>query len=271
MPDISIQNLRFAYEDGRPVLNGVTLDIADGSFVSLLGPSGCGKSTLLRILAGLSAPTAGTVILDGAPVTGPGLDRGVVFQDYSLFPWLSVGENIALAIRQARPGIPRARARELAGDYLGLVNLADAFAKLPRELSGGMRQRGAIARTLALGSPTLLLDEPFGALDPVNRLRMQDLLRGLFVKSSPRKTVVFVTHDVEEALFLGERVIVLGATSGQVIADLPAPFGAERGRDTLYASRAFTELRDRVFEAYHRDLRDFIAAPAIVASPSEGI
>ena len=271
MPAIGIHRVSFAYGDGRAVLRDIDLTLASGGFVSLLGPSGCGKSTLLRLIAGLSQPTAGHIDLDGVPVAGPGLDRGVVFQDYSLFPWMTVGENVVLALRQAFPDQTREDYRERAHAYLELVNLDDAYGKLPKELSGGMRQRGALARTLALGSPTLLLDEPFGALDPINRLAMQDLLHNLFVRSTPKKTIVFVTHDVEEALFLGERVLVIGATSGQIIADLPVPFTGERNRETLYASKEFGALRDTVFESYHRDIRTTLQAPSVVATPSEGI
>ncbi len=271
MPNIGIHSVAFAYGDGRSVLRDIDLTIDSGSFVSLLGPSGCGKSTLLRLIAGLSLPTSGHIDLDGVPITGPGLDRGVVFQDYSLFPWMTVGENVMLAFCQRFPHLTRAQCREQVHAYLELVNLADAYGKLPKELSGGMRQRGALARTLALSSPTLLLDEPFGALDPINRLHMQDLLRDLFVHSAPKKTVVFVTHDVEEALFLGERVLVLGATSGRIIADLPILFSRDRNRETLYASREFIALRDTVFESYHQDIRTTLQAPSVVATPSEGI
>jgi NitT/TauT family transport system ATP-binding protein len=270
MPEIAINQVSFAYETGQPVLREIDLVIENGSFVSLLGPSGCGKSTLLRLIAGLDTPTSGDIRQSGVSIAGPGLDRGVVFQDYSLFPWMTVGENIVLALRQVVKGRSKAEYRELAEKYLALVNLPNVYKKLPRELSGGMRQRGAIARTLALGSPTLLLDEPFGALDPVNRLDMQDLLHNIFVSSSPKKTVIFVTHDVEESLFLGERVLVMGA-AGQVIADISVPFGATRNRELLYGSGEFAELRNTIFESYHRDIKAALQAPSLLKSVSEGI
>ena len=270
MPRIEISNLHFGYT-GHTVLRDINLTIGNGTVVSLLGPSGCGKSTLLRLVAGLALPTSGRITLDGAPITGPGLDRGVVFQDYSLFPWMTVGENVVLALKQAVRGKTRAELVDLARSYLEMVNLPGVFDKLPKELSGGMRQRGAIARTLAVGSPVLLLDEPFGALDPVNRLRLQDLLQELLGTSQPRKTVLFVTHDVEEAILLGERVIVLGGATGSVLADLPVPFQRPRRRQDIYASAEFSLLRNTVFEAYHRDIRASMEAEALVSSSAEGI
>jgi len=271
MSYLKIDDVSFGYGDRKAVLSHIDLSVEKGSFVSLLGPSGCGKSTLLRLIAGLESPHAGSIAVNGLPIEGPGLDRGMVFQDYSLFPWMTVGENIELGLRQANPGKKSSQCRELASEFLELVNLRNVYGSLPRQLSGGMRQRAAIARTLALGSPILLLDEPFGALDPVNRLAMQDLLHDLCQHADPVKTVVFVTHDVEEALFLGDRVVMLGAASGHVIADLPVAFPGKRRREQLYASDEFSKLRNAIFESYHRDVQSVLEENISITSIGQGI
>src|SRR6266702_189742 len=175
MHEVALNNVNYSYGSNQ-VLRDITLTAAAGDFVCLLGPSGCGKSTLLRLLAGLSRPDSGSITLDGKEITGPGLDRGVVFQDYSLFPWMTTGQNIILALEQAFPGKTKNENREIAANYLDMVGLPDSSDKLPGQLSGGMRQRAAIARAFAINSPVLLMDEPFGALDAITRARLQDLL-----------------------------------------------------------------------------------------------
>lgn len=250
----------FAY-DAQPILQGISLDIPAGQFVSLLGASGSGKSTLLRLVAGLQAPSRGHLHWNGRPITGPSLEQGVVFQDYALFPWMSVVDNIAIAIGKARPRASKAERRDEAAEYLKKVGLEAAIGKYPFELSGGMRQRGAIARALALGSPLLLMDEPFGALDPVNRARLQDLVLEIWEAATPRKTIVFVTHDVDEALYLGDRVVILGAAPGRVIADLPVGFARHRDRQRLFKSEEFHSLREQIAETLAEDtLKQLIAA-----------
>lgn len=257
---LHLQGVDFSY-DASHILAGIDLSIPAGQFVTLLGASGSGKSTLLRLIAGLQFPQRGRLAWDGKPITGPGLDRGVVFQDYALFPWLSVVDNIAIAIGKARPETRKAERRAEAAEYLKKVGLEAAIGKYPFELSGGMRQRAAIARALALGSPLLLMDEPFGALDPVNRARLQDLVLEIWEAASPRKTIVFVTHDVDEALYLGDRVVILGSTPGRVIADLEVEFPRHRDRRTLFGSDAFHELRESIAETLAADtLRQLIAA-----------
>ena len=257
---LKIEGVDFSYDASR-ILQGIDLDIPAGQFVTLLGASGSGKSTLLRLVAGLQFPERGHLAWDGRPISGPGLERGVVFQDYALFPWLSVVDNVALAIGKAKPGTRKAERREEARDYLRKVGLESAIGKYPFELSGGMRQRAAIARALALGSPLLLMDEPFGALDPVNRARLQDLLLEIWEHSSPKKTIVFVTHDVDEALYLGDRVVILGSTPGRVIADLPVPFPRHRDRRALFDSDAFHQLRESIAETLAADtLRQLVTA-----------
>jgi NitT/TauT family transport system ATP-binding protein len=268
---LRIEGLHFAYPGGKPALEDINIMVAEGEFLCLLGESGCGKTTLLRLLAGLKQPTGGNITWRGRQVTGPSIVRGIVFQEYSLFPWFRLRENVALAIRKAFPGYVRAKVRNLAEEYLAMVGLEDAAQKYPHELSGGMRQRGAIARTLALGSPVLLLDEPFGALDPVNRLRLQELLLEIWNNSSPRRTVVFVTHDVDEALFLADRVIVLGSSPGRVIGEITLPFQRPRVPGQLLESELFQDYRTKISAFYRRDALRQIDAPYVFASRGEEI
>jgi NitT/TauT family transport system ATP-binding protein len=202
---------------GKRVVATTDLEFAEGSFTSLLGPTGCGKSTLLNTVAGFVTPSSGRVLVDGAPVTGPGPDRGMVFQHYALLPWFTAQGNVEFALKRFR--LPRAERRERALEALDAVGLADGAAKYPAQLSGGMRQRVALARALAAEPRVLLMDEPFGALDAITRARMQRLLAQLWRRTGT--TVVFVTHDVDEALVLSQRVIVMAAGPGRVIADHP--------------------------------------------------
>jgi NitT/TauT family transport system ATP-binding protein len=255
-----LDGVDFSY-DATTILQGINLTIPAGQFVTLLGASGSGKSTLLRLVAGLQFPERGRLSWSDAPITGPGLDRGVVFQDYALFPWMSVVDNIAIAIGKARPETAKSARLAEAREYLVKVGLESAIGKYPFELSGGMRQRAAIARALALGSPLLLMDEPFGALDPVNRARLQDLVLEIWEAATPRKTIVFVTHDVDEALYLGDRVVILGSTPGRIIADLPVEFARHRERRSLFNSDEFHQLRESIAETLAADtLRQLVAA-----------
>jgi NitT/TauT family transport system ATP-binding protein len=193
-------------------LQDISFDIVADEICVLLGPSGCGKSTLLRIIAGLDQPTSGTMWLDGEPVEGPGRDRGMVFQDYTSFPWLTVRENVEYGLRLN--GMPRAERREKAEHFIRLVHLEGFADAWPGQLSGGMRQRVAIARTLANGPRLLLMDEPFGALDAETRWHMQELL--LEIRKEHRISVVMVTHDVDEAVFLADRIVFLSPRPGRV-------------------------------------------------------
>ena len=219
-------------------LEPVSLAVADNDFITILGPSGCGKSTLLRIVAGLDQPTAGRVLLDGAAVTGPGADRGMVFQSYTLFPWLTVRENVCFGLRER--GVPSARQDEIAAQWIGRVGLAGFEHHYPKMLSGGMQQRTAIARALANDPKILLLDEPFGALDHQTRGLMQELLLALW--ETEHKTILFVTHDIEEAIFMASRVIVMSARPGRIKADLPVPMPHPR-EYTLKTSPEFSALK----------------------------
>ena len=204
MPDISLRDVSFSYPGGPRVLDRVSLEVESGSFLAVVGPSGCGKSTLLRLISGLSLPEEGTVSIGGTPVTGPVPGRSIVFQQGGLFPWLTARGNVAFALRKAKPGLSRAQAAEQAGAALVRVGLGDALSRYPGELSGGMAQRVAIARALAVGGEVLLLDEPFGALDPKNRQALQQLLLELW--QAEGSTVVMVTHDIDEAILLSDRI-----------------------------------------------------------------
>jgi NitT/TauT family transport system ATP-binding protein len=267
---LRIESVSFHY-NGRPVLQDIFLTAQEGEFLSLLGASGSGKTTLLRLLAGLETPATGRILWDGRPVAGPAIERGIVFQEYSLFPWLRLVDNVALATAKADPRLGKREGRQLAEEYLEMVGLSGAGRKFPHELSGGMRQRGAIARTLALGSPILLLDEPFGALDPVNRMRLQDLLLEIWAGSHPRRTIVFVTHDIEEALYLGDRVAVLGSDPGHLLGGIQVPFARPRVRDTLFHTREFRQLREEICEFFHQDVRERLEREAPISQQGGGI
>lgn len=204
-------------------LQASDLEVAENDFVTILGPSGCGKSTLLRIVAGLDHPSSGEVLLDGQRITGPGADRGMVFQSYTLFPWLTVRDNVCFGLRER--GLPRAQQLEIAQSFIQKVGLGGFENHYPKQLSGGMQQRTAIARALANGPRMLLMDEPFGALDHQTRELMQELLLGIW--EAEKKTVLFVTHDIDEAVFMGSRVVVMSARPGRIKLDrtvaLPHP------------------------------------------------
>ncbi|WP_426434643.1 ABC transporter ATP-binding protein [Bradyrhizobium genosp. P] len=224
-------------------LEPTDLNVRDNDFVTILGPSGCGKSTLLRIVAGLDRPTTGSVVLDGREVTGPGADRGMVFQSYTLFPWLTVRENIAFGLRER--GVSQAERSKVADRFIHQVGLSGFENHWPKQLSGGMQQRTAIARALANDPKILLLDEPFGALDNQTRALMQEMLLGIWERD--QKTVLFVTHDIEEAIFLGSRVIVMSARPGriktEIAVDLPHPRSYK-----IKTSQEFVALKERLVE-----------------------
>lgn len=222
-------------------LEGVTLHVESGEFVCLVGASGCGKSTLLSIIAGLTGPTSGDVLLDGVPIEGPGPDRGLVFQNYSLYPWRTVAQNIAFGLELAK--LDRQEIDRRVSHYLEVMQLTKWAAARPSQLSGGMRQRVAIARSLATAPEVLLLDEPFGALDAHTRARMQEFLLSVWRQTGT--TVLMVTHDVEEALFLAQRIYVLSSHPGRVKREITVPFGPDRG-PTIRRDNRFLDLRDEI-------------------------
>jgi NitT/TauT family transport system ATP-binding protein len=224
-------------------LEPTNLTVLDNDFVTILGPSGCGKSTLLRLVAGLDQPTTGQIILNGIPVSEPGPDRGMVFQSYTLFPWLTVADNIAFGLREK--GVPAHRRTTIVREWLVRIGLVSFEHHYPKQLSGGMRQRTAIARALANDPEILLLDEPFGALDNQTRALMQELLLDIWERE--RKTVLFVTHDIEEAIFLASRVVVMTARPGRIKADFAIDLPHPR-HYTIKTSPEFSALKARLTE-----------------------
>jgi NitT/TauT family transport system ATP-binding protein len=244
-PKIEIRQISKSYATDRGAvlaLRGVDLGVADGEFVAIVGPSGCGKSTLLYVVGGF-LPADGQVLVDGNAVKGPGTERGVVFQEYALFPWLTVKANIAYGLE--RQGVPATQREQITKRLIGVIGLNDFENHYPRELSGGMKQRVAIARTLACEPAILLLDEPFGALDAQTRETMQDELLRLWLAS--RKTVLMVTHDVTEAVYLSNRICVMSARPGQIVEEFKIELDRGKSREEIFLSDAFNHLRNQVW------------------------
>ncbi|WP_426003700.1 ABC transporter ATP-binding protein [Paenarthrobacter sp. NyZ202] len=237
-------------------IDALNLEVRDGEFLTLVGPSGSGKTTLLDLLAGLSTPTSGEVLVDGKPVTGPGKDRAVVFQQYALFPWRTASANVSIGLEGVGPDGKKLNRRERAAtarDYLALVGLAGFEDRYPHELSGGMKQRVAIARSLAYEPDVLLMDEPFAALDAQTREQLQDEL--LRIWKATGKTIVFITHGIDEAVYLGQRVAVLSARPGRLkeIVDIDIP--DRDGDDDIRSNPAFVEHRHQVWTLLHDEVR----------------
>ena len=248
-PKIAFRNVSKSFGEGDKAfvaLRDLTLDIADGEIVTVVGPSGCGKSTAMNIVAGLTGVTSGECLVNGKAVNGPGPDRGVIFQQYALFPWLTVIKNVEFGLKLQ--GMGREQRRERALHYLDLVGLKDFAEAYPKTLSGGMKQRCAIARAYAVNPSVLLMDEPFGALDALTRVKLQDQL--LDTWSKDRRTVMFITHDVDEAVYIAHRVVVLAARPGRlqeiINVDLPFPRNEE-----IRLSPEFTEIRNNVWRAVY--------------------
>lgn len=246
-------SLRYQKPDGGmfTALDQVSFEVPDQQFAVLVGPSGCGKSSLLYLTAGLNEPTEGEIYVGGQQVQGPGADRGMVFQSYTLFPWLTVRQNVEFGLK--RRGMAAAQRKEIVDYYVnevGLAGFADNYAK---QLSGGMMQRVAIARALANDPQILLMDEPFGALDSQTRLQMQQLL--LRVWGNSKKTVLFVTHDIDEAILLGDRVYVMGARPGRIKQILDVPIERPRTLD-MVMERSFIEMKRNIFGLLHDELEE---------------
>ena len=227
------------------VLDDVSFDIRNGEFVSIIGPSGCGKTTMMNIVGGFVQPTSGQVLLDGKPVAAPGPDRGVIFQEYGVFPWLTVRQNIEFGLKLSASRVPTAEREEIVQRYMQLMGLSDFAGHFPKHLSGGMRQRLAIARAYAVRPEFLLMDEPFGALDAQTRSAMQDLL--LQVLQSDGKTVMLITHSVEEAIYLSSRIVVVTARPARIRTVIDIPFGYPRA-ENLHEDPRFAELRAHIRE-----------------------
>ena len=247
MSHLSIQGVSRTFTSPKGVktqaLLPVDFEVQENDFVTILGPSGCGKSTMLRIVAGLDHPTQGRVLLDGQPVEGPGADRGMVFQSYTLFPWLTIAQNIRFGLRER--GLSEADQKDRSEFFIAKVGLRGFEHHFPKQLSGGMQQRTAIARALANDPKILLMDEPFGALDNQTRVLMQELLLGIW--ESARKTVLFVTHDIDESIFMANRVAVFSARPGRIKTELAVDLPHPR-HYTIKTSPEFMELKARLTE-----------------------
>ena len=264
MDDIHIRiegvNKVFGAEDHEVVaLQDIDLDIPRGQFTCLLGPSGCGKSTLLGAVAGFAPPSSGSILVDGRPVTGPGPQRGMVFQEYALFPWMTVEQNIRFGLEIKRMRGPEIERR--VSDLLGLLSLADFRTRYPKDLSGGMRQRVAIARVLALDSPILLMDEPFGALDALTRRNLQDELLRLWAEL--KKTILFVTHSIEEAIYLADRIVVMTYRPGTIKRDLLVEIARPRDPAAPEFNLLKRELGLMVMEEQERHHNDELRMAAV--------
>lgn len=248
---VKIDNVKKVFNgtNGEVVaLNGVSLDIAENEFVCVVGPSGCGKSTLLNIIAGLGKPTSGEVYVDGTEVDAPGPERGVVFQQYALFPWLTVRKNVEFGLKLK--GMKKAEASAVADKYLKMVDLQDFANSFPKELSGGMKQRVAIARAYAVNPEVLLMDEPFGALDAQTRTQLQSELLETWEKE--RKTCFFITHDVDEAIILAQRVVIMSARPGRVkeIVNIDIPY--PRTQETKM-TKEFLDLKNYIWSQVYQE------------------
>ncbi len=254
---IEVKDLGLTYETDEKkfeALSNVNLSINKGEFICLIGPSGCGKSTLLSVLEGLNEATTGEVLINGKKVKGAGPERAVVFQNYSLFPWMSAKQNVAFAVRESKKHvekISKSEAGEIAEEYLHKVELNDIEDKLPGSLSGGMQQRVAIARALACNPEILLMDEPFGALDAKTRENLQQLLLKLWAEDENKKTVVFVTHDLDEALLLADRIVFMVPKGIHSIIDVDIP--RPRDRESLIGNEEYNRLRGKLVRLFYRE------------------
>lgn len=267
---IEAKSIAFDY-DGVEVLKNIDLTIKEGEFVVFMGPSGSGKSTLLRLLTGLAQPKKGEILVNGHSIAKSLPDSAVVFQDYSLFPWLTAEENIILALKQKlKKSKTKQELEHLAQSYLLLVQLGHAFKKYPGEMSGGMRQRAAIARALSLGSDLMFMDEPFGALDPVTRIQLQDLI--LKVNYEQQRTIAFVTHDAEEAIILADRIVIFSpGPPGSIVETINVPFPKPRNRKKLIESLEFIELRNYILDIMNKGIFEKLEQGHEIRSAGEGI
>ncbi len=252
MGKIDLENITLDYLDNGTVfraLEGVSFSVQEGEFVTIIGSSGCGKSTLLSVIAGLHDPSSGSLCIDGKKTRGTGKNRGVVFQHYSLFPWMTVKRNVEFGIHQAFPQKSKKETGAEALKYIHDVGLAGFEHKYPFQLSGGMQQRAAIARTLAMKTDILLMDEPFGAIDAKNRVILQDMMMKLLDHSEPKKTIIFVTHDVDEAILLSDRILFM--KDKKIAKDIQVNFKRPRARELLFESPQYIRLRREIVDMFY--------------------
>ena len=259
MLNVIVNHLKFSYSGSNEViLNDIDMNVRSGDFVCLLGQSGCGKSTLLRLLAGLEKPSGGSVLVDGEPVRGAGLQRGMVFQDYGLFPWMTTGENITIALERRYPEKNKEERKELALHWMNNVGMDKSlYDKLPGELSGGQKQRCGIARAFAIDPPILLMDEPFGSLDAVTKAKLQDLVLKLWQQEGDkRKTVFFVTHEVDEALLLATDIYVLSQSPAEVMYHHSFAGEERPTRKNMYVDPGIGALRNHLISLIYTDANE---------------
>jgi NitT/TauT family transport system ATP-binding protein len=260
MPILTLDSVSLTYPgDEQPSISNLSLTINEGEFIAVIGPSGCGKSSTIGLLAGLTVPTSGKLELNGLPIQGPGPDRAIVFQDYSLFPWMTALDNIVFALQEAGRAKGE-KAVQQAIELLDMVGLRNIHRKYPSELSGGMRQRVAIARAFALDAPVYLMDEPFGAVDARNRVSLQELLLRLWAGGSKKKTIFLVTHDIDEALYLADRVVVFTPGPGRIRKIVEVPFPRARNRYLLIQDARYIDLRNEILSLIQHDILEELQA-----------
>lgn len=266
MSKIEFRNVSFNYKnnENESILSDLNFSVNEGEFVSIIGGSGCGKSTTLSLLSGLNNAGGGEVLIDGEAVHGPGKNRGVVFQHYALFPWMTAKKNVEFGIKQVFKAKRDVISRK-ADEYLKLVGLENAGALYPYQLSGGMQQRVAIARLLAMETDILLMDEPFGAIDAKNRVQLQQLLLTLLEKEEKNKTVVFVTHDIDEAILLSDRILFM--RDHKIYRELTVPFKHPRSRDEITSLDEYHEFRRELFDLFY-DENELSAAEDAIGEKS---
>jgi len=264
MGKIEICGIDVVFKRGKDefkALENINAVIEEGEFVCIVGSSGCGKSTLLGVLEGLITPSCGKVLIDGVQINGPGPERAVVFQQYTLFPWMTALQNVIFGIKQVKKTLSHEQLNELALEFLGKVGLSEFADKLPGELSGGMQQRVAIARALSVNPKILLMDEPFGAIDAKTRVSLQELLLKLWNDDAERKTVVFVTHDIDEALLLSDTIIFMEPKKiNQIIkVNLPRP----RKKESLFENGEYRQLRGKLVGLFYQEVMEKIGGEEV--------
>ncbi|MDD3306292.1 MAG: ABC transporter ATP-binding protein [Acetobacterium sp.] len=266
MSKIELKNVTLNYAERKSVftaLDDVSFSVKAGEFVSIIGASGCGKSSLLSLLEGLNFPTQGVITIDGQEITGTGEDRAVVFQHYSLFPWMTTRGNVIYGIKQVNKKLTNQELTAIADDYLEKVGLSGFENKYPLQLSGGMQQRAAIARALAMSPSILLMDEPFGAVDAKNRKILQELLLELWENSEEKKTVVFVTHDIDEAILLSDRIIMMTSNPGRIKKEIPIDFPRPRTGSHLLESKKYLNFRKELLATFFNDISEKIGGEEV--------
>lgn len=265
MVKIAFNHAYFDYVDNGNTYNAlidVSFSVGKGEFVSIIGSSGCGKSTLLSIICGTRALTSGELLIDNMPVNGPGKDRGIVFQHYSLFPWMTSRKNVSFGVKQINAHIDKKELDELVSAHLKKVGLEEFESKYPFQLSGGMQQRVAIARTLAMKPDILLMDEPFGAIDAKNKIVLQNMLLDILLNEDEKKTIVFVTHDVDEAILLSDRILFM--YNKKIDEEITVSFPRPRKREDLLKTEEYHKLRDKIMMLFFRDVLENIGGSEVV-------